>query len=90
VPGTPGAPYGRQPIEIYVSELNNAEPQLIVATRVAHDGVGLTPSNLSAQWLKTNVIEFWLSGLQEQEETVLIVDIDQSSYIERAEACKKQ
>jgi hypothetical protein len=80
--------YGPEVIRVYVSDGDRRERTHVVTTKIANDGVGISRENLGVEWVRSDVVKFCLTGV-EQEDRILEINIETFSNREWLEKCSK-
>jgi hypothetical protein len=70
---------------VFVTPKGSRARNHIVTTKISNDG-GITAENIKAEWKEKNKIKFCLSGV-EQEDSVLVINLQEHSYSEVKEKC---
>ena len=78
--------FGPETIRVYVVAKDTGERNHIVTTTISNDGAGISDANVKATWIQTDVIQFCLSGV-EQEDAILEIDIRKLSHTEASKNC---
>jgi len=77
--------FGPETIRVFVTPKGSRARNHIVTTKISNDG-GITAENIEAEWKEKNKIRFCLSGV-EQEDSVLVINLQEHSYSEVKEKC---
>ena len=78
--------FGPETIRVYVVAKDKRVRNHVVTTKIANDGGGINDSNVKPKWIQPDVIQFCLSGV-EQEDSVLEINIRTLSHSEDKENC---
>jgi hypothetical protein len=78
--------FGPETLRIYVSEGDNSSPTLVVTTKIANDGTGISEKNITADWISRDILSLCLRGV-EQEDHILEINIREVSYVEKSQNC---
>ena len=78
--------FGPETLRVYVVERENRVRNHVVTTKIANDGGGISDSNLKANWIRSDVIQFCLSGV-EQKDSILEIDVRQRVYRKFEKRC---
>jgi hypothetical protein len=70
---------------VFVTPKGSRARNHIVTTKISNDG-GITTENIEAEWKGKNTIKFCMTGV-EQEDSVLIINLQEHSYSEAKEKC---
>jgi len=77
--------FGPETIRVFVVRKGDQARSHVVTTKISNDG-GITDKNIKAEWKQESVVEFCLTGV-EQEDSVLIINLRDLSYTENEEKC---
>ena len=78
--------FGPETIRVYVIAKDKRVRNHVVTTKIANDGGGISNSNVKVKWVQVDVIQFCLSGV-EQEDNVLEINVRKLSYTEANKNC---
>ena len=78
--------FGPETIRVHVVEKDKRVRNHVVTTKIANDGGGISNSNVKAKWVHTKVIQFCLSGV-EQEDNILEINVQKLSHTEVYKNC---
>ena len=78
--------FGPETIRVHVVEKDKRVRNHVVTTKIANDGGGINNSNVKAKWVHTKVIQFCLSGV-EQEDNILEINVQKLSHTEVYKNC---
>lgn len=78
--------FGPETIRVHVVEKDKKVRSHVVTTKIANDGGGISDSNVKAKWLQADVIQFCLSGV-EQEANILEINVRKLSHTEVNKNC---
>lgn len=77
--------YGPETVRIFIVPRGSRARNHVLTTKIANDG-GITAANITAEWLQPDVIQFCLSGV-EQQDKVLKINITTYEYTDETEKC---
>ena len=78
--------YGPETIRVYVRNPNTGTRELVVTTKIANDGAGISTENIRSEWKNSRILSFCLSGV-EQEDRILGINVETLFYSETIERC---
>ena len=78
--------FGPETIRVHVVEKDKRVRNHVLTTKIANDGGGISNSNVKAKWVHTKVIQFCLSGV-EQEDNILEINVQKLSHTEVYKNC---
>ena len=78
--------FGPETIRVYVVAKDKRVRNHVATTKIANDGGGINDSNVKSKWIQPDVIQFCLSGA-EQEDIVLEINIRTLSNSEVKGSC---
>ena len=78
--------FGPETIKVHVVEKDRRVRNHVVTAKIANDGGGISDSNVKAKWIKADVIQLCLSGV-EQEDNILEINVRKLSYTEVKNNC---
>ena len=78
--------FGPETIRFYVAAKESRVRNHVVTTKIANDGGGINDSNVKPKWIQSDVIQFCLSGA-EQEDTVVEINLRTLSHSEASGNC---
>jgi hypothetical protein len=78
--------FGPETIRVYVVAKDTRVRNHVVTTKIANDGGGINDSNVKPKWIRADVIQICLSGV-EQEDSVLKINLQTLSHSENKGNC---
>ena len=78
--------FGPETLRFYMVKKESKERKHIVTTKIANDGGLITDENLRAEWIQNYVIQFCLSGA-EQNNHILRINLRTLTYTEKNIEC---
>lgn len=78
--------FGPETIRVHVVKKDKRVRNHVVTTKIANDGGGISDSNVKAKWVQADVIQFCLSGV-EQEDNILEINVRKMSHTEENINC---
>ena len=78
--------FGPESIRVYVVDQDTRIRNHIITTKISNDGAGISHSNVTAEWVQSDVIKFCLTGV-EQDDSVLEINVRTFLYTEGKENC---
>lgn len=78
--------FGPKTIKVYVVEKDKRVRNHVVTTKIANDGGSISDSNVKAKWIQADVIQFCLSGV-EQEDNILEINVRKLLHTEENINC---
>ena len=78
--------FGPETIRVFVTPKGSRARNHIVTTKISNDG-GITADNIKAEWKEKYIIKFCMTGV-EQEDSVLVINLQEHSYSEVKKMCK--
>ena len=77
--------YGPETVRVFVNPRGSRARNHIVTTKISNDG-GIAAENIKAVWKGNYIIEFCMSGV-EQEDNIITINLQEHSYLEVREKC---
>lgn len=80
--------FGPETIRVYVVEKETRVRNHIVTMKIANDGGGIGDANVKANWIRSDLIQFCLSGV-EQRDSILEIDVRQRVHRKFEKRCAR-